>query len=148
MFGEKVGCFSKLRTFTFVTSVCVVNHFTWSVAWSLGLFQSKWKLLLTLVRIVFHCFSIWEPTCNVHWHFLVICLLRSGKTLKKHAFTEHRLRLLTRPVTLSWGALEVDPGWEVALPRWQESLSLSLQGCLVNLHQATCKRPLNLHWAV
>lgn len=89
----------------------------------LACFQCNWKLLLTPVGIVFHCFLTWGPSCDVHWHFLVIHWLRSVNTLRKCAFTEHSLRLLTRPVTLSWEALEMDPGREVALPRWQESLS-------------------------
>lgn len=80
-------------------------------------------LVVTPVTIVFHYFLIWKPStqCSLTFSGYIVtqkCKEKYVKTLKKHTFTEHRLRLLTGPATLSWEALEVDPGQAVALSCW------------------------------
>lgn len=49
---------------------------------------------------------------GIFWFYIHAKLQRLSK---KHMFLERRLRLLTRPATLSRESLEVDLGWEVAL---------------------------------
>lgn len=93
------------------------------------------KFVLTSVIIVFHCFSISEPSlqCSLAVSGYVgpqKYFLKNVKTLKKQTFTECKLRLLARPATLSWQEVGVQARRSPCLT----GKSLSLQGLFPHLH--------------